>query len=228
MPQSLKGWTNRASIGWSLLMPDRKYRNEDWLRKKYVDEKLSMSEIADICGCYPSTLQRWLSKFNIETRGFGESKYHDNLEGENNPFYGKTHSKETKKKLSENMKKAWEEGDIREKREKWLKTEEAKKIAIENLPDDNKGENNGNWKGGVREKYYDGTYGWTWSKIRQIVLKRDNYSCRRCGMTNEEHTDKYGQGLQVHHKVEYPICREHKTDNLISLCVVCHNKIHGG
>lgn len=207
-------------------MSNKKYRDENWLKEKYIDMKLSMPKIAEMCDCYPTTIKRWLDKFDIETRGYGDSKYHDDLGGKNNPFYGETHSDETKRKLSKSMKKVWRDGKVREKREEWLETEEAKKIATENLPDNNEGKNNGNWKGGVYEKYYDGTYGWKWTKIREKVLERDNYECQKCGLSNHEHINKYKQGLQIHHKIEYPKSKEHNLDNLISLCVVCHNKVH--
>lgn len=47
---------------------NRKYRDEDWLREQYVGKQQSSLEIAEICECHPSTIQKWLNKHNIKTR----------------------------------------------------------------------------------------------------------------------------------------------------------------
>lgn len=44
------------------------YQNEDWLREKYWDERLSSGEIAKLCDTTPSTIARWLRKLEIERR----------------------------------------------------------------------------------------------------------------------------------------------------------------
>lgn len=57
--------------------------------------------------------------------------------------------------------------------------------------------------------------------VRQFVLWRDNYTCQCCG--------KHGKGivLQVHHK-ESRQTGGNAPDNLITLCVDCHDKYHAG
>jgi len=42
-----------------------KYRNEKWLRVKYKEEKLSISEIAKKCKVSFRTIARWLDRFRI-------------------------------------------------------------------------------------------------------------------------------------------------------------------
>lgn len=49
----------------------RKYKNKQWLREKYVDEELTMRQIADICGCSHPTILKHLKMFNIDTRTEG-------------------------------------------------------------------------------------------------------------------------------------------------------------
>jgi len=42
------------------------------MKAKYIDEELSMQEIADICGVSAMTIRDWLLRHNIETRGRGQ------------------------------------------------------------------------------------------------------------------------------------------------------------
>lgn len=48
-----------------------KYRDADWLREKYVDERLSTPKIGEICDVHHSTIQDWLNRHGIETRQGG-------------------------------------------------------------------------------------------------------------------------------------------------------------
>ena len=41
------------------------YKNEVWLRKRYVVDKRSLQEIADECGVTGMTIFNWLKKFNL-------------------------------------------------------------------------------------------------------------------------------------------------------------------
>lgn len=85
------------------------------------------------------------------------------------------------------------------------------------------GENSGTWNGG-KEKYY----GENWQYQRRKVRKRDNYTCQKCGITEDE----YGQELSVHHIMPFVIFDSHidanKDENLTSVCEPCHRKIHSG
>ena len=49
-------------------MSDPKYRDEDWLREQYRVNERTMRDIADECDTYPSTIKRWLDKYDIQTR----------------------------------------------------------------------------------------------------------------------------------------------------------------
>ena len=57
-----------------------------------------------------------------------------------------------------------------------------------------------------------------WDRIRDIVLKRDNYTCRGCG----HRALKY---MNVHHLEE---SGENTPENLATLCVACHAVQHMG
>ena len=51
--------------------PTGSYRNAEWLRTAYVEEGLTMQQLADMFGVTPMTINDWLKKHNIETRGRG-------------------------------------------------------------------------------------------------------------------------------------------------------------
>lgn len=45
-----------------------RYRDAEWLREQYQEQKLTTAEIASECDCAESTISRWLAKNDIETR----------------------------------------------------------------------------------------------------------------------------------------------------------------
>lgn len=76
------------------------------------------------------------------------------------------------------------------------------------------------WNGG--KIYY---YGTDWPEQRNLARKRDNYTCQRCGITE----DNLGKQLDVHHivKFRYFGIKRHKEanvlTNLVCLCTSCHH-----
>lgn len=57
-----------------------------------------------------------------------------------------------------------------------------------------------------------------WRKVRYLVLKRDNFRCTICGER---------EPLNVHHKTYINKGNEIKhLDDLITVCDLCHKKIH--
>jgi len=75
-----------------------------------------------------------------------------------------------------------------------------------------------------------------WESVRQAALDRDNHECQECKKLGKVHVDsKKVQGerkkieLNVHHKYEiedYPKLAL-MLDNLVTICIPCHNRIHG-
>lgn len=86
------------------------------------------------------------------------------------------------------------------------------------------GANSGTWNGGKI-----GYKGITWSKQRRKARKRDNYTCQRCGILEEECGDKE---LSVHHIIPFALWNDseeaNNLENLITLCEACHRKEHSG
>ncbi len=62
-------------------------------------------------------------------------------------------------------------------------------------------------------------YAREFNAIRPAILRRDGYRCRRCG--------KRGVPFHVHHIVYRSRGGTNAPSNLITLCVPCHEHIHG-
>jgi len=56
--------------------------------------------------------------------------------------------------------------------------------------------------------------------LRKLVLKRDNYTCQKCGTTDVELHCHHYEGVEIN-----PI-ESADADNCITLCKACHNNIH--
>ena len=62
---------------------------------------------------------------------------------------------------------------------------------------------------------------------RLNTLKRDNFTCLLCGMTDDEHIDKWGRGITVDHldnNGRYSEKQNNELNNLATLCLSCHGK----
>jgi len=86
----------------------------------------------------------------------------------------------------------------------------------------NRGENHPSWNGG-KEHYY----GPEWPEQREKCLERDDYRCQGCG----KHNSEASIALNAHHIKPYKTFdyREeaNKVDNLVALCIGCHNDWEG-
>lgn len=64
-------------------------------------------------------------------------------------------------------------------------------------------------------------------RIREMVLKRDNYKCLICGKNNVmlsiHHKDLSGNWYYLNKKVHIT---NNNMDNLMTVCNSCHGKIH--
>lgn len=87
------------------------------------------------------------------------------------------------------------------------------------------GENHPGYKGGSVDRRGD------WYRKRRETLARDDYQCRACGTTREDHYDEYKRDLEVHHVV--PVREfDDPTDanslgNLVTACIPCHRRYEG-
>jgi transposase len=101
----------------------KKWHHKEVLRGMYVDQGLTMRQIAQILGTTATTIKYWMEKFNIEgrqhcigdvTRGTQrteeEKEYLSEVakkrfkHPEDHPMFGHRHTEEAKRKMSETKK----------------------------------------------------------------------------------------------------------------------------
>jgi len=59
-------------------------------------------------------------------------------------------------------------------------------------------------------------------EYKSAIRKRDNFSCKLCGIPEEEHLELVGLNLSIHH-IDYDK-NNSEPDNLVTLCNSCHAK----
>ena len=78
-----------------------------------------------------------------------------------------------------------------------------------------------------RNKHYASA---DWQGLRSQALERDGYECGSCGMTEEEHQEEFGTGLNVHHVTDIADFENpddaDTLENLETLCAECHGQEH--
>ena len=85
---------------------------------------------------------------------------------------------------------------------------------IVNLSRNRFGQDNPNWKGGITYEIYPSEFN---SQLRELIRRRDGYTCQVCGIPECEFLHK----LCVHH-INYNK-RENHPSNLVSLCSRCNS-----
>jgi len=87
-----------------------------------------------------------------------------------------------------------------------------------------------NYRGGKAMLYNGTIQKGEWLKIAEKARAKDNHNCADCGMETDEHWDRYGESLTVHHKIpprEFENDGDpHNFENLVTLCVSCHSDRH--
>lgn len=62
--------------------------------------------------------------------------------------------------------------------------------------------------------------------VRREVLRRDRYKCRMCGWSHEEWNPSDPRHLELHHVEHHVKGGANVKENLMTLCTVCHDKVH--
>lgn len=62
-------------------------------------------------------------------------------------------------------------------------------------------------------------------EVREDVLERDNHVCRFCGVSDDQHREEHGNGLDVHHIIPRRVGGSNVLRNLISVCRSCHQTL---
>jgi transcriptional regulator with XRE-family HTH domain len=75
--RTISEWCNKFDIDTGnsgrRSVEDERYKNEEWLREKYVEEKMSNREIGELCGVEETTIRQFRNKFGIDGRSIKEA-----------------------------------------------------------------------------------------------------------------------------------------------------------
>jgi len=55
-------------------MGSKKYHDVEWLREQYVDNRRTVTDIAEECGVSTTTISRWMDKYDIDARSQQEAQ----------------------------------------------------------------------------------------------------------------------------------------------------------
>ncbi|MGV9142231.1 MAG: HNH endonuclease [Promethearchaeota archaeon] len=188
---------------------EKLYQNEDWLREKYIEEEMYQREIADMISVSKTTICRWLKIFGIEKDNIKKiqvtcdfcnktiSKYPKRIKRNNHNFCSKecemkwkSENKSGKdswnyKKIIVECKYCKENFEVAPYYDKRTKRNFCSQECFGKwLSEEKRGPKHPNWKGGKGATYY----GPNWQEQRKKILERDNYTCQKCGKTNDEVT----------------------------------------
>jgi len=196
-----------------------KYREESWLRERYIDERKSTREIAEEADVSAPTIQKWLKKNDIPIRHGSEAI--------KTQWEGNTERKQRQAEHMKDIRQPWWEMDdgTRER----VKSRLSEWWSENNPMEGRTGEENPAWNGG--KEYY---YGPNWAEQASKARERDNHKCVVCGAEKDEGKP----ALHVHHirrigwfKDEYdsPEWYQKGNDlgNLVTLCGSCHPEWEG-
>lgn len=236
------------------------WRDPEKLAELYYGDELSMQDIAEQFGTTRQTIWNWMERFGMERRGLHESHTTGAPELLKDPDalrrelieVGKTRqqvadelgvSQPTVTKWAldhgitgsnHNRPPVEVECDWCGKsltRPRWRVETTDHRFCDDDcrgawISEHYSGPDNQNWRGG----HYEYGPGWNREK-REAVRERDGLECVACGLTQDDHIDRYAEKLHVHHitparKFDDPMKRN-AMDNLTTLCRTCHWKWEG-
>lgn len=198
-----------------------KYQNRDWLFEQYVERDREQADIANDCGVATTTICHWLGKFGITDGGAYETSVCD-ICGESfcyapslrDGLYCSTSCahEPDKNKIEVNC------AGCGDSFERWPSMD-TEYCSLDCWSDNT-----------CSDSAPSTLYAGVWYKRRQQAMQRDRFECTVCGISNQEHKDRFGRSLEVHHKVpvrlfdswDCPIEDAHSLRNLITVCRTHH------
>lgn len=181
---------------------------KEWLEREYVTLGKSANQIAREIGRDSKGVWKWIKDYGIPTRSRGHDTSH--LPKDGSTFRGKSHSEETKARLSEI---AIAEGRV------------PYDPKVGSYMNGRRGSMCPNWKGGatpLRQAFYASE---EWVSVLKLVWARDDATCQRCKKHN------IAEGMRgtfhVHHVVSFSVeSLRAELSNLVLLCRPCHLWVH--
>ena len=221
---------------------------KEFLKQEYTTKRKSSIEIAKKLKCSDKTICDYLKKYKIKIRTLSESHIGKNKDKNNGRYIdGRTkrkhYCKDCEKEIS-NFSGIYGQGrcgsccrkDSKcpnynpERHKKHYCIDCKKKICYDAWKYRNKKcrscaqkerfKNPKNHYNYIDGKGYEPYTSKFTQKLKEIIRKRDNYTCQNCGMTEEEHIIIYGTVLEIHH-IDYNKENCDK-NNLITLCKQCN------
>jgi len=185
--------------------------SKDELYQMYVTEGMTMEQIAEVCDARRWTVSKWLKYHGIQTRCI------------------ETIQARMPKK-DELERKYINEGMTQREIAKYYGVSHGAIFELIHEHDDiplksRSGETHYNWKGGITsekvKKHNDFLKSPEYHGWRDIIFKRDDYTCQQCGVS--------GVLVHAHHILPYRDYPELvlDPDNGITLCKSCHEQTYG-
>lgn len=159
------------------------------------------------------------SFYNKKHSNETKEKFSIDRRGDGNSFFGKQHSDESKNKISHSRKGKCL-GDKNPSFGKIKSDETIEKISKTRIEREvAKGSKNPNWRGGITNSRKNIMTTTEYKRWRKAVFERDSYKCIKCGK---------GGLLNAHHKKPVAFYPEliFELDNGMTLCIDCHKETY--
>lgn len=198
--------SNDCKFAWQ----SRDKPSKKWLEQKYLKEKMSAPDIAKIVNRNSKRVYEWIVEYGIPTRKRGHN-YKETLimgSGPNSAAYGRKHTEESKRKMSESSKgpAPWLRGPVHHLYGK-------------------RGPESPFWKGGVTPERQSLYRSRKWINVVKDVWARDDARCQVCNKRQDEDRDIQ---YDIHHIVPFADSKKLRCElsNLVLLCHSCHLWVH--
>ena len=195
------------------------------LEDLYFNKKLSLNQISKILKINNCVIYRRLKEYGFKLRDKFEAKKLMDQSGKNNAMYkdGRTLKKYYCKCGKEINYKAWRYGK-KSCINCYLKVVGYFNKGLKRSKEIRSKYSLAKGGTGIPYEYFNYNKSIFNDQLKKFILKRDNYTCQNCGLTNKEHLVIIGQSLSIHH-IDYNKmnCKE---NNLITLCLRCNNKVN--
>lgn len=180
-------------------------------------DKDTMEMLGDIKGTlvYVCTLYKRSQSFNEDSDNVGEGRGASTLQKNNG---------DVNKAIKMAQKSAYIDAVIRASGLSDFFTQDLENMDIDDIkkPFDKLEWQRNNRNQFKQEHGYSQTTHYRFDGIRDEVLKRDNYSCVWCGMTDEQHKKEWNKPITVDHMDKNE--NNNTLENLQTLCLRCHGK----